>query len=405
MKLHIGIAGPISTESIARFIEGDASSLPIGYAGAPLLGTLIGELLARGYEVSAYTTSPYLLLNLAEPVIAKGERFKIYYCPVRKHSVRMNGWHLGRIVDFFRLERRYLEQAIRMDNPDVVHAHWAYEFALAAISSGKPHVVTCHDAPQEILKYMPNIYRLGRYFMARKAMRTAQKLTTVSPYMRDALMPLVGKEIEVIPNPLPMQVAQRPFNASRTLSMTAPVVVMVANGWDKRKNPQAGLLAFAKLRTEIYGATLRLFGSGFGQGEVAQRWAQEQGIAEGMEFVGRLPYERLLEEMANADVFLHPSLEESFGMVVAEAMSLGVPVVGGNNSGAVPWVIGDGGVLVDVANADDIAHALHSVLTDAEKWQRLRAAAFQSSQSRFSPRVVAESYGNLYRQTLEGTCQ
>jgi glycosyltransferase involved in cell wall biosynthesis len=400
--MKIGITGPISTESVARFIQGDTSILPAGYGGAPLLGTLIGELLARGHEVSAFTTSDNLPLNLPQPIIAHGESFKIYYCPQRKHSIRMNGWHLGRIVDFFSLERRYLEQAIRMDNPDVVHAHWAYEFALAAIASGKPHVLTCHDAPQEVLKYMPNIYRLGRYFMARKAMNAAQTLTTVSPYMKETLRPLVKKEIAVIPNPLPQQISQRPFNTSRALSKTAPVVVMVANGWDKRKNPQTGLLAFAKLRVSICGAKLRLFGSEYGQGEMAYRWAKEQGIAEGIEFVGRLPYANLLEEMANADVFLHPSLEESFGMVVAEAMALGVPVVGGKESGAVPWVVGDGGVLVDVTNADDIAHALITILADAEKWQRLREAAYQSSHSRFAPSVVAESYEILFQKTIEG---
>lgn len=396
MTMKIGIAGPISTESVARFIEGDVSSLPVGYGGAPLLGTLIGGLLARGHQVFAYTTSP----NLPHAVMAQGGRFKIYYCPARKHSVRMNGWHLGRIVDFFRLERRYLVQAMRMDNPDIVHAHWAYEFALATIAFGKPHVVTCHDAPQEVLKYMPNLYRLGRYFMALKAMRAAQKLTTVSPYMSELLGPLVHKDIEVIPNPIPPMIAHQILDHSRQLSLTAPVVVMVANGWGRRKNPQAGLLAFAKLRTLLGGARLRLFGGEFGQGEVAQRWAREQGIVAGMEFIGRLPYENLLEEIAKGDVFLHPSLEESFGMVVAEAMALGVPVVGGKASGAVPWVIGEGGVLVDVTNPTEIAAALKAVLANQDHWQKLRTAAHQSSQTRFSPEMVAALYEMTYQNQL-----
>lgn len=402
--MKIGIAGPISTESIARFVDCEVSTLPVGYGGAPLLGTLIEELLARGHEVSAYTTSVDLPLNLAQPVVAQGEHFKIYYCPVRKHSIRMNGWHLGRIVDFFRLERHYIERVIRQDNPDVVHAHWAYEFALAAIASDKPHVVTCHDAPQKILKYMPNMYRFGRYFMARKAMRVARILTTVSPYMQNALGTLVKQQIEVIPNPIPHQITQRPLIA-RTLSKAEPIVVMVSNGWDTLKNPQAGLLAFAKLRASIGSAKLRLFGSGFGQGEEAHRWVQAQGIGEGMEFVGRLPYEDLLEEMSIADVFLHSSLEESFGMVIAEAMALGVPVVGGKNSGAVPWVIGAGGLLVDVTNVNEIADALLSILTDGEKWNNFRTAAYQSSQSRFSPAIVVDSYENLYCQQLKDIIQ
>lgn len=401
MKLHIGIAGPISTESVAHFLDGDVTALPKGYGGAPLLGTLIGELLTRGYQVSAYTTSPNLPLNLPQAIMAKGDRFKIYYCPVRKHSLRMNGWSLGRVVDLFSLERRYLAQAMEMDNPDIVHAHWAYEFALAAIASGKPHVVTCHDAPQEVFKYMPNLYRLGRYFMAHKAMRSAQKLTTVSPYMRDSLSSFTRQGIEVIPNPIPPMIAHRTINQSRQLSLVTPIVVMVANGWGKRKNAQAGLQAFAKLRATVASARLRLFGSDFGQGEVAHRWAQEQGIAEGMDFIGKLPYENLLAGIAQGDVFLHPSLEESFGMVVAEAMALGVPVIGGYKSGAVPWVIGAGGLLVDVTNPVEIANALKAVLTDQNHWQKLRVAAHQISQARFSPEVVVTAYENIYRKLIE----
>jgi len=201
--MKIGIAGPISTESIAPFLPCDTATLPVGCGGAPLLGTLIGELLSRGHEVSAYTMSPNMPLDLPQPVIAQGERFKVYYCPQRKHSVRLNGWHLGRIVDFFRLERRYLQQAIRIDNPDVVHAHWAYEFALAAISSGKPHIVTCHDAPDVVLKYMPNIYRFGRYLMARHCLGQAKLVTAVSPYLCNAVQKYCNVPIAVVQNPLP----------------------------------------------------------------------------------------------------------------------------------------------------------------------------------------------------------
>ncbi len=395
--MKIGIVGPVSTESIAQFLACDTATLPVGYGGAPLLGTLIGELLARGHEVAAYTTSINLPLNLPQPVMAKGDRFTIYYCPQRKHSVRMNGFHLGRIVDFFHLERRYLEQAIRMDNPDVVHAHWAYEFALAAIASGKPHVVTCHDAPQKVLKYMPNIYRLGRLFMARKTMRYANCLTTVSPYM---LGILAEKNINVIANPLPTFLVGKPFDASRKLSMTKPVVIMVANGWGKLKNAETGLLAFSKLLTVIPGAKLKLYGADFGSGEIAQDWAIKQGLTSSMEFVGSLPYATLMHELAKGDIFLHPSLEESFSMVVAEAMALGVPVIGGTNSGAVPWVIGDGGVLVDVTDAVDIAKVLIAVLGDAEKWKLMRAAAYQAAQTRFAPKVIVDAYENLYRQQI-----
>lgn len=401
MKLHIGIAGPISTDNIAPYLEsGVTSSLPIGYRGAPLLGTLIGELLSRGHQVSAYTTSSDLSTNLLQPVVAEGERFKIYYCPQRKHSIRMNGFHFGRIVDFFGLERRYLMQAIRMDNPDVIHAHWAYEFALATIASGKPHVVTCHDAPLEILKYMPNLYRLGRYFMALKAMKAAGKLTTVSPYMQHKLSKLAGGDIEVVPNLLPPQVNGFLFDRSRQLTVNNPIIAMITNGWDKHKNIAAGLIGFAKLRAKGIDARLRLYGIGYGKGESVEIWAVQQGLAEGVEFIGNTPYEILMQELIKADMFLHPSLEESFGMVVAEAMALGLPVVGGKRSGAVPWIVGKGGVLVDVTNPTEIADGLLHVLSCQEEWQKLRYLAHNASISRFSAVSVANAYERIYMQQL-----
>jgi glycosyltransferase involved in cell wall biosynthesis len=176
---------------------------------------------------------------------------------------------------------------------------------------------------------------------------------------------------------------------------------MVANGWDNRKNPKNGLLAFQKLREKINGAKLKLFGNGFGKGEIADRWATKLGIAEGIEFMGVLPYKNLLDEMAKGDLLLHPSLEESFGMVIAEAMALGLPIVGGRKSGAVPWVIGEAGILVDMLNPTEIASGLEFILTNPSQWEALRAIAYRSSRLRFSSHIIATEYENLYYKKIE----
>ena len=56
--------------------------------------------------------------------------------------------------------------AIDPRDPDIVHAHWTYEFALGAIESRVPTVVTAHDAPLSILRLNPTPYRLARTVMA-----------------------------------------------------------------------------------------------------------------------------------------------------------------------------------------------------------------------------------------------
>lgn len=394
--VHIGIAGPIATENIAHLLHGNTAVLPIGYHGAPLLTTLIDALLARGHRVTAFTMTTGRPRSDYGALRAEGEQFAIYYVPMRARAFRLSGGHVGRGADFYRAERLGLERAMREANPDVIHAHWSYEFGLAAIASGLPHVITCHDAPQAVLRYMRNLYRLMRYFMGRRCLARAHCLTAVSPYLRDKIAHYARASISVVPNPLPPRLTDRAVDLSRLPNPLAPRLTMVANGWGPLKNPQPALRAFARLHARTPGARLRLYGADFGPGQTAERWARQQGVATGMEFLGPTPYARLLEELSTADVLVHPSLEESFGMSVAEAMALGVPVVGGERSGAVPWVIGEGGLVTDVTSASAIEKALDTLLHIPDEYRRRTSAAVVRARLMFSASQVADTYLSHY---------
>jgi len=397
--MRIGIAGPISSESIARFLDGDIGGLPHGYSGAPLLGTLIGALLERGHHVFAYTTSADV--PLSKRATAAGDHFKITYCPVRPRAFRFSEGHWGRAADAFKHERAALTQAMLDDAPDLVHAHWSYEFALAAIESGLPHLVTCHDAPQVVLKYSPNLYRLVRYFMARHVLNQAQCLTAVSPYLKHKLDRYARVPITVVPNPLPEHPAHLAA-PTRQCNPAHPRIAMVLNGWGALKNPQPALRAFAALRRQFPAAELNIMGSDYGVGGKAESWARSKGLADGVHFMGPQPYLALLAKLAESDLLLHPSLEETFGMSIAEAMSLGVPVVGGKASGAVPWVIGEGGVVTDVTSDAAIEKAMVSLLSDPVEYECYRQSARSRVQENFSAERVAASYESIYLDVLRG---
>ncbi len=399
--MKIGLAGPVSTDNIARFLDGDTSRLPSGYAGAPLFGTLISGLLQRGHSVTVYTTSTDLFKSDCKPVVAAGKRFKITYCPARPRSFRYENGHWGRAVDAFRLERNYLRQAMLEDSPDLIHAHWTYEFALAALDAGLPHLITCHDAPQAVLRHMPNAYRLARYFMARRVLSRAMRLSAVSPYAKEMVEGFARVPVTVIPNPLPdtLDFSNR---GTRQFDSGQPRVAMVLNGWGKLKNPQAALRAFALLRRSIPHAELTAFGADFGAGEQAQRWADTAKLSTGVVFRGRVTHDTLLKELADHDVLLHPSLLEACPMAVIEAMALGLPVVGGDTSGGVPWVIGKGGVLADVRNPVSICDALRAVLADSKLNAQLSADARENTLRRFSADVISAQYEAEYQCAISG---
>ena len=91
--------------------------------------------------------------------------------------------------------------------------------------------------------------------------------------------------------------------------------------------------------------------------------------------VGELDTTELSALYDAADVFVHPSQHETYGMVVAEALARGIPVVA-SATGAIPDLIGlDAGLLVPPGASDPLAGALSSVMDDADLRDRLAAGA------------------------------
>ena len=101
------------------------------------------------------------------------------------------------------------------------------------------------------------------------------------------------------------------------------------------------------------------------------------GLAERIAFTGSC--ETPAEEYAQADVFVLPSRYEGYGMVFAEALAHGLPVIAAR-AGAVPDVVPpDAGLLVPVDDSEALAMALRRVLTDAALRSQLRAGALRAA--------------------------
>src|SRR6185369_4089649 len=99
------------------------------------------------------------------------------------------------------------------------------------------------------------------------------------------------------------------------------------------------------------------------------------GLANAVEFCGRIDRDVMAQRLANARVALNPSRVDNMPNSVLEAMASGVPVVS-TRVGGVPFILRDGvtGLLVEPA-ADAMAAALLSVLDDPALARRLSEAA------------------------------
>jgi len=254
---------------------------------------------------------------------------------------------------------------------------------------------------------MPNIYRFGRYLMARHCLGQAKLVTAVSPYLCNAVQKYCNVPIAVVQNPLPDFLLTQEYDKySNKIDENNKTdqyrIAMVINGWNALKNPKPAIIAFNRLYVTDYpNLELHIFGSGYGPGEQAEFWANNNNFKCGIHFHGYTPHCVLLEKLRAMDLMLHPALEESCPMGIAEALALGLPVIGGESSGGVPWVIGDGGLTTDVSSPLAIEAALKSLISNAELLHTLSINAIRRAKAVFSANVVANMYEIQYNHALD----
>ena len=138
------------------------------------------------------------------------------------------------------------------------------------------------------------------------------------------------------------------------------------------------------------GATFMLVGDGELRNEL-EEFCKERGL-KGVRFVGTVDYEKVAEYYAAADVFIMPTLEDNWSLVVPEAMACGLPVLCSKYNGCWPELVHDGinGWVLDPLKPDDILRVLELCIDNRKK---LKSMGEQSREigSHFSPENAAKS--------------
>jgi glycosyltransferase involved in cell wall biosynthesis len=162
------------------------------------------------------------------------------------------------------------------------------------------------------------------------------------------------------------------------------------------KNYPALLRAFASVLGGVPEA--RLVIAGAGDARPLAKLAGELGIADRVVLCG--PRDDISELLAACDVFVHPALAESFGMVIVEAMAMARPVLS-TPVGIAPEVIasGENGVLCLSGELSALIHGLREMLALRPRWPVLGDTA-RRRVGGFTAMATAERYQELYAAWL-----
>ncbi|HEX8521006.1 MAG TPA: glycosyltransferase family 4 protein [Tepidisphaeraceae bacterium] len=119
--------------------------------------------------------------------------------------------------------------------------------------------------------------------------------------------------------------------------------------------------------------------------------------------LGRIDHDRTLSTIYSAaDIFVIPSLQESFGQTVIESLACGTPVVG-FDAGGIPDMVrpGQTGWLVPTGNAEALANAVRTALSEQDLRQAMSPRCREIAVAEYSMPVQAQAYAQLYQTLLD----
>lgn len=149
---------------------------------------------------------------------------------------------------------------------------------------------------------------------------------------------------------------------------------------------------------------VRLLGSG-PQRETLEALARSLGIAGRVDFEGQVASGEVPAHLARLHVLVLPSHSqpnwaEQFGRVLIEAMASGVPVVG-SDSGEIPNVIGEAGLVYPEGQVEALRGALQVLMDDQRRWAALAQRGHQRVRAHYSQAQIAAETVAVYRQIVE----
>ena len=364
------------------------------YGGSGAVATNLGlELAERGHEVHFISyDQPFRLAHFHE---------RIFF-----HEVEMEDYPLFKHPPYALALAVALHDAVRKHELDLVHVHYAIPHATSAwvaceMLKGERDlkiVTTLHGTDITLVGLHPSFQAITQFSILR-----SHGLTAVSDFLkretvRDFSVP--ESRIEVVPNFVDTRIYRPGLEPCHraTLAPDGEKIVMHISNFRPVKRVEDVVEIFARVLGEIP-SRLVLVGDGPDLPRARVK-VEELGIRDRVVFLGE--YTPVQELLSCSDLFLLPSMSESFGLAALEAMACGSPVVA-SRVGGLPEVIMDGetGYLCEAGDIDEMAAASIKILSDDKHRKELSDAGRAFAVKHFSSECIVPQYEEYYRRILE----
>lgn len=370
-------------------------------------------------EKSAVYVKSMIAYNLCLNLVQRGHDVRIFTSSEdRKDYIdTYKGIVIHRYGSFLRYRSEHVSPGILYKplnyDLDVVHVHSGISISLIAgfryaMKKKRPLVITWHgDSIREYGRYSGVIPGVTAYFykkyLADKLLFRADVIISPSEYYieKSRFLGRYKDKIAVIPNGINLEEFDIPHSKEECktkLGLSGKNMVLFVGGLYPLKGPHVLLKAIPKIVKE-HKDTIFVF-AGSGDINKYKKLSEEMGVQKYVRFTRYISEEKTFYYRAS-DIFVLPSLTESFGIVNLEAMACGVPIVA-SNVGGVPDVVknGENGLLVPPKDPEALAAALIYLLENGTVRKKMGKNARKKAED-YSWERIAEETEKVYKELID----
>ena len=346
------------------------------------------------------------------PVRKPWDVFKVlaWYFSQQKNQVKQNkgvwevfnpaiSWShrlpLGGAKQLIGVNRRNLKLAIERFGPiDLIHAHVSYPGGYIASVISKefdiPYVITEHMGPfpfQSLLKNGEPIKEISMAF------DSASQSIAVSPSLARRIASFGIKEPMVIPN----LVDERIFSPGA--AVTDKTIFFTLCGISRQKGIDTLLEAIALWNPPANLFEFRIGGDG-PMLDTYKAKALALGLSDRVRWLGPVSRDDAPRLFRECHVYVMPSMHETFGVVYAEALACGKPVIATRCGGPESIVKDFNGRLVDIGDVRGLSETMQTMAKHFDQYNSVMIR--QDFEERFSRIAVVKQLKMLYSEILRG---
>ncbi len=292
---------------------------------------------------------------------------------------------------------------------DIIHCQHLLSSGSLGLKVAKklkiPAILTYHTLMTEYVHYVPFFGAFARGWIIRKSRNYGNQynaIVTPGPSMARLLESYgVTTPITSIPTGINLESFQNPFSKEEVYQKWkipqehAKLLVYVSR-IGKEKNIYFLLEAIKKLILEKNHRDVHVLLIGPGNElENCQQWVKENGIAEFTTFTGKLDKEETNRTLPQGKVFAFPSVTETQGIVVLEAMAAGVPQIAINQMGAADYVVNGVTGFLTSLKTDEFVDKIEYLLTHEDKRQEMVNKGLEEVK-KYSSLACAQKMESLY---------